>query len=457
MAIKRLAKALLLSISCVTLVSAQESHLQSDFRREREEFKKDCGEGGAKAIFGCAKDLFTGQPLHIAIGSIAPQNGFGFGPSFVFGHNTPNWRFSLNSDAVVSSNASWRAGAYMKAVFIRRKGLVATDNPNAGLNLVREFPVVHFYAQGISLNAINFYGLGGNTQRSSQAIYGMRETIAGANVLYPIIPKVHLSLFGELNGRFVNIRDGGTAAMALSKLYTNTTAPGLVAQPGFFQAGEGIRFQPPVLGGRIQPDLSLTYQQFVASGSKFSFQRLNTDVGVEAPLYHARVVKTRSYNGPDECGSGIKDRKCPVVMDRTGSIGLRLLISQSMTPAGNTVPFYFQPTLGGADLNGQKMLPAYADYRFRGPNMIAVRANFEHSIYGPLGFQFLYDIGKVTAARSDLDFTHMSHSFGAGLTLRAGGLPEVSFLFAFGGGEGTHTMLMMNNSLLGGGGRPSLF
>ena len=30
------------------------------------------------------------------------------------------------------------------------------------------------------------------------------------------------------------------------------------------------------------------------------------------------------------------------------------------------VPFYFQPTLGGSDINGQRLLSGYDDYRFRG-------------------------------------------------------------------------------------------
>ncbi len=438
---------------------AQENQVQSDFRREIQDFQTDCSAGGLKAVFDCAKDAFTEQPVHISVGTIAPEDGFGAGPSFVESRDTANWRLSLNSDAVVSTNASWRAGVYLKAVFTKQKGITIVTNPNQanGLSLVREYPVINLYAQGISLNALDFYGIGPATQRSAEAIFGMTETIAGANVLYPLIPRLHISLFGELNGRFVSIRNGGIAGQGLSELYNNTTAPGLAEQPGFLQAGEGVRFQPTMLNNHVQPDLALTYQQFEAPGSKYSFQRLNTNVGVTVPLYHSMIVKTRTYNGPDECGAGVHDRKCPVVMDRTGSVGLRLLITQSMTPAGNSVPFYFQPTIGGGDLNNQNVLPAYADYRFRAPNLIVVRATFEHSIWGPLGFQFLYDIGKVAATRSDIDFNHLAHSFGAGLTLRAGGMPEVSFLFAFGGGEGTHTLLLMNNSLLGGSARPSLF
>ena len=449
---------LLLTTLPVLPASAQETQPQSDFRREATDFKTDCGEFNLKSIFSCAKDAFSEQPVHLAVGTIAPQDGFSLGPSFVESRNTPDWRFSLNSDAVVSTNASWRAGVYLKAVFTKQKSLVVVTDPKQlhALNLVHEYPVLNFYTQGISLNALDFYGIGANSQRSAEAIYGMTETIAGMSAQYPLIARLHLSLLGEMNGRFVSIRNGGSAALELTHLYNNITAPGSASQPAFWQAGEGVRMQPPMFGGHLQPDLALTYQQFVAPGSKESFQRLATNVGVTVPLYHSMIEQTHSYNGPDECG-GPHDHKCPVVMDRTGSIGLRLLLTESMTPAGNVVPFYFQPTLGGGDVNGQNLLPAYADYRYRAPNMMVVRASFEHSIWGPLGFQFLYDIGKVAATRSDIDFTHLAHSFGAGVTLRAGGMPQVSFVFAFGGGEGTHALFLTNPALLGGSARPSLY
>ena len=141
-----------------------------------------------------------------------------------------------------------------------------------------------------------------------------------------------------------------------------------------------------------------------------------------------------------------------------GTLGLRAYTSLSMTPGGNTVPFYFQPTLGGSDINGNPGLPSYQDYRFRAPNILLFRENFEHSLGGlPLGFTLLADQAKVALARGDLGSNHWIHSYAAGLTLRAGGFPQVSLLFAFGGKEGTHTTVNVNNSLLGTSGRPSLF
>jgi hypothetical protein len=67
------------------------------------------------------------------------------------------------------------------------------------------------------------------------------------------------------------------------------------------------------------------------------------------------------------------------------------------------------------------------------------------------------DQGKVATARADIGFDDLKHSFATGITLRAGGFPMVSLLFAWGGSEGHHTIANVNTSLLGGSQRPSLY
>jgi hypothetical protein len=136
---------------------------------------------------------------------------------------------------------------------------------------------------------------------------------------------------------------------------------------------------------------------------------------------------------------------------------LRLLISESTNSASSAVPFYFQQTLGGQDINSALALPSYQDYRFRARNVLLLQETFEHSIWGPFGLKFTADQGRVAVTRGDLDFGHLKHSFATGLTLRAGAFPMVSLLFAWGGGEGQHAIANMNTSLLGGTARPSLY
>jgi hypothetical protein len=75
-----------------------------------------------------------------------------------------------------------------------------------------------------------------------------------------------------------------------------------------------------------------------------------------------------------------------------GSVAFRLLSVRS----GNNVPFYFQPTLGGADINGERLLAGYDDYRFRGRNLLAFQESVEHSVWGPVGAYALVEQSRVT-------------------------------------------------------------
>lgn len=441
----------------VLTASAQaqnESQLQAEFRREGESFKKNCGNFSLKSIPGCGEVFFTGHPLHIAVGSIAPGNGFGAGPAFVF-HHTPNedWRLSFNADAIVSANGSWRAGVYGKAVYTKIE---------PGTTELKPSPILNFYAQATSLNKIAYYGLGPDTKRDDQTFFGMRETIVGANVIYPIFGKpLNMSLNGEVNGRFVDIRERlGEPSPSIEQVHSELTAPGLTRQPAFVQFGEGIRVKPAI-GDFLRLNYSLNYQQFVAaSDSSFSFQRLTIDLSHQIPLARKSVELSRDHNGPDDCSTSPTSatHDCPkITRDRVGSINLRFLLSESFTSTGHVVPFYLQPTLGGSDINGKSSLASFQDYRFRAPNLMLFQGSIEHSIYGPVGATFLAETGKVALTRGDIEFKHLRHSYAAGLTLRAGGFPMVYLMFAWGSGEGTHTIASMNTSLLGGSSRPSLY
>jgi hypothetical protein len=444
------------------LAFAQETQLGADFRKEGEALKKDCG--SFSSLFGCATDLFTDHPLHFTVGSLSPQNGVGFGPAFV-AHKTPNesWRLSWDVDAVASTNQSWRAGAYMTAVWDHHGVIKQDKTPVKKSNIVvSEYPVFHLYAQGISLNKLTYFGEGPGTSDTARSYFGMTQTILGANAVFPVLPKLNMALLGEANGRFVDLRPStGQTSPSIEQLYTPTTAPGLGSgSQGYAQFGEGVRIRPQLAGGYIRLNYSAMFQEYVAGGgSKFSFERFILDFAHEFPLYHrTRSLLPNDFNGPDDCSVAAGTHSCPsITRNLEGSFGLRFLMNGSFIPSGNAVPFYFQPTLGGSDINGNAALASYQDYRFRAPNNLLARASFEHSIWGPFGLMAMIDEGKVALTRGDLDFTHLRHSYSAGLTLRAGGFPMVSLLFSWGGHEGMHTTANLNTSLLGGSSRPSLY
>jgi hypothetical protein len=452
--------------------SAQESFLHADFRREGERVSNACGKFSFKTVPGCAYTLFTDHPLHIAVGSIAPQNGFGFGAAFVT-HYTPNesWRLSWDVDAVVSTSAAWRAGAYMKIIHTPVIQIVpvtpSSSKPGSKSKKpvsVRQYTVFNLYAQSTSLNKLFFFGQGPNSSILDQAVFGMRETIFGGNVIKPVKSGgLNMALLAEANGRFVSLRGNHHEDRpSIEQLYSEPSAPGLATQPGFLQLGEGVRIKPVLFNDHVQLNYMASFQQFVApSNSHYSFLRWTGDFGHTFPLYGTtQSVAPKDINGPDSCATALGAEKCPPVSvsrNRSGAIGFRVLLSQSFTPGSNVVPFYLQPTLGGSDINGTSSLAAFQDYRFRAPNLLLVRESFEHSIWGPFGFQFLADQGKVSLTR-DIGFSRWRHSYASGFTIRAGGLPEIYFLYAWGAGsEGDHKIFYINPSLMGGSYRPSLY
>ena len=465
----RLAAATLLAYAtCIGSARAQESPIAADFRNEGNDIHGDCVEN--KSIVGCAATFVTDSPLHIAFGTIAPQNGVGVGPALVW-HWTPsiNWRWTGSADAVWAGAGAWRFGTY--ATIIRTKVDVPRVVVGGGgaprrAPRIHPYPVIKLYSQSISLPQLLYFGVGPDTTLSDKSFFGERENVTGASVIWPITPdnnfdRLVLSLFGEVNGRWVSIRSGPSDDLpSIEQRYTNLTAPGLSSQPGFVQFGEGVRISPSLAGGHLRLSYFAKYQQYQApSDSLSSFQRWTIDLNHEIPIYGSTSPGGKDTNTPNDCATSPTDRKCPKVAlsrNHSGSITLRALMSRSIVSDGAVVPFYFQQTIGGSDLDGNRVLPSYEDYRFRGPHLVLFQETFEHSLFGsPIGLWLAADQGKVSQQQTGLNFTDLAHSWAIGLTLRAGGLPAALMTYST-GPEGHHFAVTISPTLLGGSSRPAL-
>ena len=465
-------------LACALATAQNEGRLHRDLRVERDALK-ECFKLNFSSFAGCAQTLAMGQPLHVAVGSLAPGNGVGFGLAFVEHKNFANeWRVSWDADAQATLNSSWRAGAYMKAYRL----------PSG--NIYRVAPLFNFYSQSISLSRVDYFGLGPNSLTINHSVFGVSENISGVDGAFPFKlgnAGPNVAIVAEFNGRFPSVRPASTASLpSINQLFTESTAPGLSHQGAYIEPGVGIRLYPALLKDHIRLDYLLQIQGFVSPGnSVHSFRRLNLDFNHHIPLYSLlpgkaaqqySTVRTTAFihNGPNDCsGSGsnislahanakINDAvPCPAISTTQkleGAINVRVFISESISRRGNAVPFYFMPTIGGSDLNGTSVLASYPDYRFRGPDLFLFRGSFEHSIGKlPIGAYFSVDEAKVGMRRDDVSIAHLRHTYGLGITVHAGGLPLIYFLYAWGGNEGAHPIGTISPFLLGGSSRPSLF
>lgn len=281
------------------------------------------------------------------------------------------------------------------------------------------------------------------------AHYGSSFGHVGMELFYANVPFRSIYQRLEAAGRTAKIYffDQVSSTMEIVNLIQN--------QPQFF--GTFDQFLSDCQNGQL-PDYSFVEPNYTDHDGT-NGRLIASD---QHPDHHVRSSsrpRALDINGPNECSTGPTSDSCPPVSvssNRSGTFGFRLMVSRSGVSGGGSVPFYFQHTLGGDDVNGSKSLASYADYRFRGPHVLLLQESLEHSIWGPFGVWLAADQGKVALQDQKLDFTSLRKSYAIGLTVRAGGAPQALFAFATGGSEGNHFAVTVTTSLFGGSARPSL-
>jgi hypothetical protein len=105
---------------------------------------------------------------------------------------------------------------------------------------------------------------------------------------------------------------------------------------------------------------------------------------------------------------GIAEQLIPI-LHGNWVIDLAVRASSTTTAAGDVVPFFLMPDLGGSD-----MLRAFGNYRFRDRHSILFTGEYRWYAQEFLDVALFYDAGKVVPRRGDLDFSHLKNSYGLG-------------------------------------------
>jgi outer membrane translocation and assembly module TamA len=118
-------------------------------------------------------------------------------------------------------------------------------------------------------------------------------------------------------------------------------------------------------------------------------------------------------------------------------IATRLFASTSDTGAGQVMPFYLMPTLGGNDT-----LRGFREYRFRGPHAILAQAEYRWEIWSGLDGALFYDAGKVADRRADLNFKDLERDYGFGFRFNTNEGVVFRVDAGFGSRDGKHLYIV---------------
>jgi outer membrane protein assembly factor BamA len=333
------------------------------------------------------------EGLYPKIGNITTGSGFSFGPGYryprLFGGQV-----EFSSFIAASFSQYWMID-------------VRLDAPR----LANERVGVGVHAQRYDVPSEDFFGLGPDSSRDNETIYGLRNTVIGG--YGTVRPMSWLNLSAGVD--YLNPAiDAITEDDSLLRVFSPADAPGVLVQPEFYRytATIDVNMRNPRGNPRRGGQYALTYQRYDDTGRDlFSFDRVAIDLQQYIPL--------------------VRDRRVLALRART-----------VMTDADSDaeVPFYFQPTLGGPD-----DLRGFRHFRFRDRNTLLFQAEYRWEIFTAVDGAIFYDIGKVAPRRQDFHLSEFERDFGIGFRFGTANGVFLRIEGAFGSAAGTHFILRFGN------------
>jgi hypothetical protein len=367
----------------------------------------------------CVIDILSDDPIHPVAESIVPMSGFGGGLSGGWDMSQGPNQIDIAARALVSVNLFWLASVqYDIAPRLWERTAGTADRPRFRVyGTVSEFP------------KLDYFGLGPAAPRKA-FVFGEKEMLIGATATLPVAAWLRLGAGAEL--RRPRLERGGDPS-SVEQHFTELTAPGIASQPSFARYDLSIELHRPS-APPYDIDGTMHYHVYQdLGGGRYSFGRFTAAVAWTDPFrryVRSDSVSRRSLISRIFCTSA-KVSTCDY-----GQFTVRARLAISQTFAGSVVPFYYQPTLGGTDINGFDTLRGFGDYRFRASDDWLGQAEYGHTIWGPLGLLLFYDAGKVALGTSQLNFARVRQDFGAGVSVTVASHAVLRTYVAFGSGEG---------------------
>lgn len=239
------------------------------------------------------------------------------------------------------------------------------------------------YAVHRNYPRIDYYGPGPSSYKTGRSDFRLEDT--WYSVKSGVKPFRHMQLGGLLGYVQVNVGPGADSRfVSAEQIYTPVMAPGIDRQSSFLRGGFFAQYDYRDIPGGPRKGGNYLVQWSDFSDQKlglYSFRRLDMEAQQYIPFFNERRV--------------LAFRAKSVLTD---------------PGAGQQVPFYLQPTLGGSeDLRG------FRPFRFYDNNMIALNAEYRWETFSGLDTALFVDCGKVFHRSSDWNLYNLEVAYGFGL------------------------------------------
>lgn len=227
-----------------------------------------------------------------------------------------------------------------------------------------------------------FFGSGKESRKEDQTNYRLEDTNYVGR--FGFTPAKHVKA-GVIAGWLATNVGSGTSTRlpSIESVFGNDDAPGMTNQPDYLQTGAFLE-----IDYRDQPNNPRSGGRYATSWTSFQDRKLGQ---YDFDQYDAEVSQYFPF---------FNQRRVFVIRGKT---------TLTNTAAGQEVPFFMQPTLGGSeDLRG------FREYRFRDRNMVVLNAEYRWEAFSGLDLAAFADAGQVAARASDIRFSDFEKAYGVG-------------------------------------------
>lgn len=308
------------------------------------------------------EQMFLNQPpVYAFIGSVFPGGWLAVGPGY---------RTRFADTGAFDAHAAWSIRNYKAADGVLRLPEIAGG---------RVTVETHF--NWLDAPSVAFYGVGNDSRKDDKVSFLYRSTTTGASAR--VQPVRLLAFGGGVDG--LHIESGsGRRGRSIESVFTAVDTAGLRTDPTYLRSHVFAE-----IDWRDSPG-------YTRRGGLYRVQWSD---------YHETTLGRHSFRRVD----GEIDEFLPILRENW-VIALRALVSSTTTSAGNDVPYFLMPELGGS-----RQLRGYPSWRFRDRNRLLLTGEYRWMAGQYVDMALFFDAGRVAAAVSDIDLNRLKTSYGIGI------------------------------------------